>query len=284
MRLLVDRNITAALNEAYPIAEGLERPFDTNTTRSQVQAASLTFTIGEIFIPRTQPNDLGGLKCPRKDYDLPQGHTAVIRTRETIHLTARQAGIGFPPAFQSLRGLLMTNPGHIDPGYNGPLHCTVINMAHSSFRLARGDHIMRILLFEVPADQSPNSPWHIRAGLSQYKIGESPITGDLLDRLSVDFVDVGKRAEQAAAQEISRAQIRAMWLPLGTAIATGVLAAFVAYVTSTASLNEKFNTLDKEFITVEGALQYKNDITKLQDEIAAMKQQLNKIQPTPPQK
>jgi deoxycytidine triphosphate deaminase len=187
VRLLVDHEIIAALQQQDAIARGLPTPLNVSHTRaSQVQAASLNFTIGEIFVPGTKSDDLGGCNNPRTTFELPQGHTAVIRTRESIHLSPQRAGIAFPPAHQSLKGLLMTNPGHIDPGYNGPLHCTVIDMAHSNFHLERGDPIMRILLFELPAGGVPNAPYYIRAQLAPNGVGPSPITDELLDRLSVD--------------------------------------------------------------------------------------------------
>ncbi len=244
---------------------------------SQVQAASLTFTIGDIFIPGTKADDLGGCNNPRASYELAQGHTAVIRTRETIHLSARRAGIGFPPAFQSLKGLLMTNPGHIDPGYNGPLHCTVINMAHRSFHLERGDHIMRVLLFELPANYEPTAPYYARAGLGANEVGRSPITEELLDRLSIDFVDVERRSVSAAETQINKAQLRALWIPVAVAVVTGIIAAGGSYYTSTLAVKEDVIKLRDEFIQAKSGLENKDMIFKLENDITVIKDDLKQI-------
>src|ERR1017187_8781427 len=183
MRLLVDSEINAALRQPQPIANGLPQPLDHGLgLKTQVQPASLTFAVGDIFLPGTKPDDLGGCNNPRSTYELKQGHTAVIRTREQIHLSPRQAAIGFPPSSQSLKGLLMTNPGHIDPGYSGHLHCTVINMAHSTFHLERGDPIMRVLIFQLDTNEpEPTAPYYNRAQLPRDGIGPTPITAELLD-------------------------------------------------------------------------------------------------------
>jgi dCTP deaminase len=281
MRLLVDRDIITALQQPQPIASGLPLPLNVLPTRtSQVQAASLNFTIGDIFIPGTNANELGGLNCPLSDYELRQGHTAVIRTRETIRLSAFRAGIGFPPAFQSLKGLLMTNPGHIDPGYNGPLHCNVINMAHQSFHLERGDPIMRILVFEMASGDSPTDPYYSRAHLTSDQIGPSPITAELLDRLSVDFVDVEKRSVEAAERQINKTQIRANWIPVLAAIAAGLLGFGATYFTSTLSVKDDVAKLREQFIEAKSGLQNTDAVVRLQDEVTALKEELTKYEAT----
>src|SRR5262249_49192949 len=153
MRLLVRQEIEAALNDpagtalAY-LLEG-DPPQHLRHPNANVRSTSLELTIGEIFVPGSSPDDFGGADNGKQEHNLNQGHTAVIRTREILRMGASRAGVAFPPAHVSLKGLMMTNPGHIDPGYEGPLHCTVINMGHESYSLNRGDRIMRVLVFEL---------------------------------------------------------------------------------------------------------------------------------------
>lgn len=280
MRLLVDSDINAALRQTDPIATGLSQPLDDGLTKgSQVQPASLTFTVGEIFIPGTKPGDLGGCNNSRSSFDLAQGHTAVIRTRETIHLNLRQAAIGFPPSFQSLKGLLMTNPGHVDPGYNGPLHCTVINMARQNFHLERGDHIMRLLIFELDANAAgAQAPYHIRANLRKRGVGPSPINEELLDRLSIDFVDVEKRAIDAAEKQMNKAQNRALLVPVGAAFLAGVLSFGATYLTSVLSLKDELYRFREDY----AGLRTKFDqYEKYDDRLRKLEDKSNVILPSP---
>jgi dCTP deaminase len=279
MRLLADRDINAALRQPNPIARGIPLPLDTGLTRSsQVQAASLNFAIGDIFIPGTGPDDLGGSNNPRTIYELKQGHTAVIRTRETIHLSPQQAAIGFPPASQSFKGLLMTNPGHIDAGYNGPLHCTVINMAHSSFHLERGDIIMRILIFEL--DAAVQAPYYARHHLGPNAVGPSPIGAELLDRLSIDFVDVEKRAIDAAEKEINKAQVRGLLAPIGAALLAGALSFGATYFTTVLSLKDEFHKFREDYSTLRTKF---DQYEKYDDRLKKVEDKLNAPQPSPQQ-
>jgi deoxycytidine triphosphate deaminase len=88
----------------------------------QIKPASLNLTIGEIFVPGAAKAELGGVDNPiTNHFPLEQGATVVIRTAEIVRLIDNRSAIAFPPSHVSLKGLLMTNPGHVDPGYVGPL-------------------------------------------------------------------------------------------------------------------------------------------------------------------
>jgi dCTP deaminase len=219
MRLLVDHEISAAVqNPAANLAalayvlEGdpiQRRQIDT----AQIHSATLDLTIGEIFIPGSPQNNVGGSDHGKNEHSLAQGHTAVVKTRERVHMSGRQAGIAFPPARMSLNGLLMTNPGHIDPGYDGPLHCTVINMGHESYVLRRGDRIIRVLFFELDQIAQAN-PTNLLPAVP------NPISTELLGRLSVDFVDVKKRAKKIANAAVRKAALIAAIIPIIVALVT----------------------------------------------------------------
>jgi len=165
------------------------------------------------------------------------------------------AGIAFPPASLSLKGLLTTNPGHIDPGYNGPLHLTVINMGRAPIALKAGERIMRVL-FLVLTDKRPTTPYNARnmssftgnttsirtsqkiserisravsAALAELKSTaegsgrreDNAVTSDLLlRRLSDDFLDIERRAKAIADTAVTKAQFWAILIPLAVAVLT----------------------------------------------------------------
>lgn len=208
------------------------------TPRSPVKGASLELTIGDIFVPGIEyPNLLGGVGNPRAQLSLGSGQTAVLRSREKVRMPKDVAGIGFPPSTRvSLAGLLSTNPGHIDPDYTGHLHLTVVNIGKDDFYLRRGDRFMRVLLFEL-------------SGESSFPIGEppSPLTEELLNRLSHDFLDVDNRARKAAKAEELSLRARQVWATV-----------FTAFVTAALALGYQFYSQQKELVSqiskIEGKL------------------------------
>jgi dCTP deaminase len=205
--LLIDREIDRRLSAQPPIATEVALN-DFTSAKSKVQAASLNLTIGEIYVPGTDPNKSGGANMPKNEFTLQQGSTAVIKTAETLHLGPRLSGIAFPPATLSLKGLLTTNPGHIDPGYSGPLHITVINMSRVPFSLRAGDRIMRVLFLELAGD--PTAPFNVRNPGTQSVV----ITPALLDQLSVDFLDVEKRSGKIAKSAVKKAAFFSIAIPI----------------------------------------------------------------------
>ena len=168
--------------------------------RSPVQPCSLDLTIGHIFVPGSKSSDLGGSAKPRLTHTLGVGETVVVETKEVFHLPSDIGAFGFPPTTISKVGVLVTNLGHIDPGYDGTIKFTLVNMGHKSYSLRAGDNIHTILFFRlekpVRADYRKRNSQTAGAASSQQM-------DELLDSLPSDFLDVRKRAEEAAEKAVS---------------------------------------------------------------------------------
>jgi deoxycytidine triphosphate deaminase len=156
-----------------------------DTSETPVRGATLDLTIGAIFVPGVSDGKLGGSTRGKRAHGLASGETAVVRTAEILRLPGNIAAIGFPPSTAvSLAGLLTTNPGHVDPGYRGQLHLTVINMAKDVFTLYEGQRILRLMLFRLAPGPS-------------LAPAASPINEELLTKLSPDFLNVNNRVSTA---------------------------------------------------------------------------------------
>jgi deoxycytidine triphosphate deaminase len=173
------------------VVKGLDRSGDLYSANSPIQPASIDLSIGDIFLPEKNEGEKGSIESPFHSYRLDSGHTAIVQTREELDLPDNLAAIGFPPSRVSSRGLLMTNPGHVDPGYKGRMKFTVINMGRESYLLNAGEMIVTLLFFRLnpPAAKSfskriPNFHGHV---------GQEE-----LSKLGADFLDVERRAENKA--------------------------------------------------------------------------------------
>jgi dCTP deaminase len=196
MSLLRDHDLIANItgNQETRYVEGVELPTDQYSKDSPVQASSIDLHIGQIFIPGTKKDEEGGEKNPKSGHWLQTGETAVVTTKEILHFPANLAGFGFPPSRVSFKGLLMTNPGHVDPGYQGVMRFTVINMAKEAYHLGSGDRIVRLLLFKM--DRDADSDWRKRN-----PEGSHPPTQAEINLLSKDFVNVERRAKRIAKEQ-----------------------------------------------------------------------------------
>lgn len=203
MTVLRDLSISQTLQTNPPLATNVD-VHDIGRKASQIQPSSLDLTVGKIFVPGTTPDELGGTNNPRDRINLQHGATAVIRTNEVLSLPHDLAAIGFPPSSVSLRGLLMTNPGHVDPGYSGTMSFTVINMGKETYQLKAGDPIVTLLFMKL--DAAPTVPYS-----SLKKPTNNPSSGineDLLGLLSADFMDIERRSEKKAVEVVRKAEIR----------------------------------------------------------------------------
>jgi dCTP deaminase len=179
--------------------EGVPTGYDAYTSESAVQPGSLDLHIGGIFVPGTNADAAGGESHPHDEYLLNTGETVLVKTLETLKLPKDVGGFAFPPSRFAVKALLVTNGGHIDPEYSGPLRFTIINMGHEPQKLEVGQRVGTLVLFVTSKPVSRG--WATRTG----KPGRSPNTTDL-HYLCSDFIDLEKRAGDIARAEVLNAQ------------------------------------------------------------------------------
>jgi deoxycytidine triphosphate deaminase len=187
------------------IIKGLSRSGDLYTAKSLIQPASVDLTIGDIFLPEKKEGEKGSIEWPFESYSLPSGETAIVQTKEELNLPDDLAAIGFPPSRVTSKGLLMTNPGHVDPGYKGRMRVIVINMGRESYHLQVGEMIVTLLFFRLQSAAkksfSQRNPYI-----------QSTVSGEELSKLGADFLEIERRAEGQAKK----------YLAIGATISVGV--------------------------------------------------------------
>jgi deoxycytidine triphosphate deaminase len=219
--LLKDDQIEPLVDGANPIILGITKPANWYSEESPLQASSIDLRIGRIFLPESKKDGPGGEGAPLDQHILRPGRTAAVTTLEELKLPRNMAAIGFPPSRVSFQGILMTNPGHVDPGYQGPMRFTVINMGSQDYVLRKSDAIVTLLLLRLSGEAKVD--WLARRN---GRPGGQPTQKDF-DRLSADFLDVDRRATAIASEavnkaelQIKRAQIR---VPIYAAVASIII-------------------------------------------------------------
>lgn len=216
-------------------------------SRSPVQPCSLDLTIGQIYVPGSTSYQLGGSGKPRLTHTLGVGETVVVETNEIFHLPSDVGGFGFPPTVISKVGVLVTNLGHIDPGYDGTIKFTLVNMGRKSYSLRAGDNIYTTLLFRLAhaahADYRTRNP-KAAVGVTARQIDE------LLDSLPVDFLEVSGRAKEAARAAVTD-ELRS---PYRKAVITATVAA-IALIANIWLTIDRTSELRAEVVQHEAAME-----------------------------
>ena len=219
MALLTDRDLHTELAANPNYISGLSI-VEWQSKDSPIQACSVDLHIGQIFLPGEASETAPGTLKPRVEVTLATGQTAVIVTSEILNFPSDWAAYGFPPSHVSSHGLLMTNPGHIDPGYQGNLRFTVINMSAQPFPLRNGDAIVTLLIDKLASGVNRDF---------QQRTAGGPLMApgwDEVNRLSRDFVNVEERAKKIANDAgIKWTVVLSVVAAIATTIATLVLGA-----------------------------------------------------------
>jgi deoxycytidine triphosphate deaminase len=261
---LTDSELLKMLQAENPIVSGVQLDqVASDSSESQVQPCSLDLRIGEVFKPGALPGKPGAAGTPRTAMELQAGQTAVITTSEECHLPANLAAIGFPPNSVSSRGILMTNPGHVDPGYDGKMTFTVINMGQEDYMLVAGEKIVTLLFFtlEPPASKDLRTRHDARPETSKVE--------SLLSVLSADFLNISGRVRVAAATEEQKTRRMSLLVP--------ILITVVAIISSTVLLRGEISDLKAQTSAFA-------DYRKLETEIASLRTELAHVKPSSLQK
>lgn len=253
MKLLIDDELRAHI---------LKNQLLLNVRAGNVKGCTVDLTVGAIYVPGSKIDTLGSATKLRTEWTLKQGATAVIRTAETFCLDGNHTAVAFPASSVSLKGLLMTNPGHVDPNYNGELHLTVINMGREPYTLKNGDRLLRVMVFEL--DRPTTMPVS----------GANPLNEELLERLSPDFLDVNERVDAAAKKAIDASDRR-------NALRQAVMPLMVAVVTAALTYGSGYLKFDERIARIETMNKDLNAATRL-DQLDAKLKQIGELTPPEP--
>lgn len=257
MSIQSDHEIVDLLKSASPILKNFSVPADWYAKDSLVQPSSLDLHVGTIFVPPKDEPKAGDLVDKRTEYTLEPGQAIVVDTLEILDFPNDIAAFGFPPTTISDRAILMTNPGHIDPGFKGRLSFTLINMGREPYLIRKDITIATLLLVKLA---NPPTTDFIQRHPS---FTQSDPTTFELRRLGRDFLDLDQRARKAAEiivrQESAHISRTGIWLTVITAFLSAALAFGASWFQSKeaiADLKAKVGALENQ-LKIESRL---NDI------------------------
>lgn len=281
MKLLKDDELLPLIQQNDPIIENIEEPVDWYSATSTIGPSSINLHIGAILLPDTPDGEQGSNTNPKTRHALKKGEIAVVVSREKINFPPNISAFGFPPVELSSFGCFMTNAGHVDPGYKGPLRFTIINLGREPFLLTDDDIIFTLLIIQLSGDVTKG--WCERNGGE----GKPPSKDDLL-KLPVDFLDIDARAE-AKAEEISTKLIKEKELELKSiegkwkiygAVATTIIAIVITLLQLVLfnPTKKSVSELEKRVMNLTTEVKNYSVTERLNDQLEGLDKRVNAIE------
>lgn len=185
----------------------------------------------------------------------------MVETEEFIELNSNLAAFGFPPASLARNAILMTNPGHVDPGYSGHLSFTLINMGREPYQINHGDGIVSLLVFKFSK--------RVSANYSERRNGKvsPPNYKAMLNMLAPDFgaysARMAKAAEIAVGSQLHSLDMAKLWVPAFAGAVTSAVAAVLIWFSS--------------YLTDIGQIVTESELLPLQSQVTELKSEIEKI-------
>lgn len=228
-----------------------------------LQPASIDLTVGRIFVPPFDHESLNKAEEINFYHDMKSGSTALVVTEQKLNLPSNIAGVMFPKNGDfALKAVLITNFGHVDPGFEGHLKFTLINFGPANFKLDVGKKIACLLLFRL--DEHARPDWK---QIQRHSVDNYEAHARVLNR---DFLDIEKRISNLIETQVekvvsSRDRIATTVIPIVAAIVAILVGLVGFYVaahtlidTKTEALQnlvlDKFMSLSKEIIQIDGKI------------------------------
>lgn len=291
MRILTDTDLVQNLKSSKPIIENLQFDSAATSVDSPIQPCSVDLSAAEIFLPFKKGIDASEIDpdkvSRRKKHTLNVGESVKVSTKERLKLDNYHCGLITIPARISRRGIIVPDVGHIDPGFEGELRLTFMNMGRDPFELKAGDKIATILLFEL------GDP--VGVGLKDRQ-GLQPYDSSLTDivHLSADFLGIKNTVEKEASAAVKRvtgeAGFRWAFIRWGIPIILGFVGAFFGYYlmfddrlvaleTDTRILTQGADTneLGGRIAALEAELKRSKDIENVSERLDRMEQRIAEL-------
>lgn len=134
------QKILALVKEKLLIAEGF--------LEENLKASSYDLRIGTIY-RSGKIHSVEGSENEDRMVKLGPSEIVTMLTQERVHIPESYCGTVFAINSASSKGLLILNPGHIDPGYAGFISICAINLSSEEIWLRLGDPIFTILFHEL---------------------------------------------------------------------------------------------------------------------------------------
>lgn len=191
-----------------------------NAVQASIQSASYDLRVGTIF----REGQIINADHPEhaRQFSIQPGELVSIFTLEEVKLPADTAGFAFAMNALSSQGLLVLNPGHVDPGYQGPLTVKAINLRKTPISISRGLSIFTLVFFKVGAHTThpyaKNQP--------DRSAKETTFHATELERMPnslADLLRASKDLPLVASDQMDRA-IRKHWMSRWTLVLTAVAA------------------------------------------------------------
>ena len=115
--------------------------------KSCLQSCSYDLRIGTIFRDGQVINETHSRS--QEQIIIEPGEIVRVLTLERLKLPKDIAGTAFAINSQSREGLMVLNPGHVDPGFEGPLSVKAINLRKVSLPISREDKIFTVIFEKI---------------------------------------------------------------------------------------------------------------------------------------
>jgi deoxycytidine triphosphate deaminase len=183
-----------------------------NYDPNRIKYCGYELTLGDIFLPETgemqsiaaAPAPAGpGIHSSVKCWTVRPAETLLAITRETVIIPDSVCATYGQLNRLANRGLMILNTSIVEPGYNGPLSCLLVNFSSQPVSLCPGESIAKINFHQLLGVPTILQPTITRADYER-QVAKNAV---LLPKSLLDISGVEKRVSESVGKGVRRSFI-----------------------------------------------------------------------------
>ncbi|MDX9854573.1 MAG: hypothetical protein RBS81_12390 [Tenuifilaceae bacterium] len=238
-----------------------------------IKGCSYDLRIGTIFIQKKDEKDkiISIARNNDRIIEIFPSEIVTMLTLEPVTLPNDICGTVFPINSLSSKGLLILNPGHIDPGYSGPISICAINLSNEIIRLSLKNEIFTIIFDKLEESTDSytrnNSAARIDYENDFYRKRASKLSPSIFDLITInEYIPHLREQIMSVIKEKTNNFLKIFFY-----ILVGIATIFGAIYAIRSTSNNKVENLEQE-------LRIQQELNKnLLDSLYIYRQNLNEI-------
>jgi deoxycytidine triphosphate deaminase len=182
--------------------------------QDNIQNCAYTLRTGQVFQPETGQEEILGMTSGSTGsvvWEIGPSETLVVMTRERVNIPADVCATYAPLHRLAQQGVMLLNASLVEPGYEGPLSCFLVNFSSERISLGPNEAIAKITFHTLNATPGQLRPQTIT--VAEYRKGLAKHA----KKFHKSFMDVTGIEDRAV--EKARGELRKLVLTGGVLVA-----------------------------------------------------------------
>lgn len=261
-----------------------------NFKQENLHNSTYTLCVGSVFHPKSgdeEENPVAASGAIKKFWTIGPTECLIIKTKEKLNIPRDICAYYAPLNRLAQRGVMLLNASVVEPGYSGYLSCFLVNFSSSEVEIPKDHEIAKITFHKLDGVITNYKPLNIADDKYGFDLS---VSATKFENSFLGLKAIEERAKKAATESVS-SSVKWGTIFIGFLLLFAQLEPLISkylwgnlgVITTTRRIDEnnlktQIDLTEKKLSTINQELKSAEDLSKLQMQMKAMQEKLDKIE------